>query len=198
MRKIIVTCHSCGQRMQVSRSALGKTGKCTSCGTLIPISADNASAARPSSRGRVLRGHADAYGATQEPTEEAKVRFAKAVELFARHQYAEALAIFDGLAMEYPGNPDIENGRVQCMAAISRPSLGAPSGQSATRLPDGARLDRATVKRVVLEKLLTGSNESIQLQAAEIAGKILGMTEADMSQARKDHADDDDAATADE
>ena len=54
MRKLVVTCE-CGQRMQVPRSAVGKTGLCPTCGQSITITNDNATAAPPPSAARGSR-----------------------------------------------------------------------------------------------------------------------------------------------
>jgi hypothetical protein len=188
MRKLIVTC-TCGQRMQVSRSALGKMGRCTACGARFRVSPENTAPAKPTSQGRALREGVLSpphYGVP--PSEEAKQHFGRAVDLYTQHHYAEALAIFDALAREYPGNPDIQNGRQQCVAAMNRPSLAVPPR---AQLPDGAELNTETVERVVLEKLLYGSTETVQLQAAEIAGRLLGIA-VPVDKEKPDHEEPDD------
>jgi nitroreductase len=173
MRKLVVTCE-CGQRMQVPRSAVGKTGLCPTCGQSITITNDNAQAA-PSRGSRPLNNAKQSWWQGRvAPTEEAKRRFGEAVDLYYGGRYAEALAIFDTLAKQYPGNPDIENGRLQCMKAMRR-APAALTGQTAPAVDPDARLDEETVKRVILEKLLHGGSEATQLQAAELAARLLGL-----------------------
>jgi hypothetical protein len=85
------------------------------------------------------------------------------------------LAIFDGLVRQFPGNPDIENGRTQCLAALKRPDETlALEDRSTMKYADG-ELDEPTVRRVILEKMLRGRSEMAQLQAAELACKLLGL-----------------------
>jgi len=113
-------------------------------------------------------------GGEREPSEDAKRRFGEAVDLYHQQRYAEALAIFDSLAKQFPDNPNIETGRLQCLNAIKRPAALPPAG--GVKLLEGAKLDEETVKRVVLEKLLSGATDSVQLQAADIAVQILGLS----------------------
>lgn len=171
MRKLVVTCQ-CGQRMQVPRSAVGKTGLCPACGQIITISNDNAQAAPIGGNRPLHNARQTWWQGRATPTEEAKRKFGEAADLFYAGKYGEAMAIFDTLAKQYPGNPDIENGRMQCLKALRQPPLAIESRRSDIS-PD-ARLDEETVRRVVLEKLLLGS-EATQLQAAELAARILGM-----------------------
>jgi len=189
MQKLILTCDSCGQRMQVPRSAIGRNGMCPSCGASIRISASNTTAVsrqRPapgggggglfSARNLFWRGR----GAGESPTEEAKQRFGRAVDLFYGGKHAEALAVFDSLAREYAGNQDIEAARQQCLAALRQgrglalehqPGEGWDAGGRGA----GDRLDEETLIRVVTEKLLRGRSDEAQLHAAEIACKLLGI-----------------------
>lgn len=175
MRKLILTCDSCGQRMQVPRSALGRTGLCPSCGASVRINNDTTTAAAPPQKG-TLPNRASWWREGGKTNDDAKRRFGEAVDLYYSGRFAEALAIFNGLSRDFPDNPDIQNGRVQCERALKRPGAGrrlALEDQS-QRLKD-AVLDTDTVKRVVLEKLVAGETEAIQLQAADIAARILGM-----------------------
>jgi len=173
MRKLVVTCQ-CGQRMQVPRSAIGKTGMCPTCGQTVLITAENTRPITPPQRGRLfgLKNTSWWRGAT-EPPEDAKRRFGQAVDLYCSQRYAEAMAIFNSLAKQFPGNPDIENGRAQCIAALKRPPALALEDKSPGHVDP--TLDEATVKDVVLEKLIHGSSETIQLQAAELACRMLGL-----------------------
>ncbi|MBI4557606.1 MAG: hypothetical protein HY706_08485 [Candidatus Hydrogenedentes bacterium] len=170
MRKLILTC-DCGQRMQVPRSALGKAGLCPNCGRSVPIMANNTTPAPLPKQARPLSGKALTWQGAAEPAEDAKRKFGEAVDLYYSQRYAEALAIFDSLTKVYPGNPDIENGRSQCINALKRP-LALEKKETSL---EGAKLDAQTVRKVVLEKMLAGNSEAVQLQAAELASKILGL-----------------------
>ena len=170
MRKLIVTCE-CGQRMQVARSAIGRTGICPTCGQTLLVTGDNT---RPLPRGKggAFSGQSWWRG-VGEPPQDAKRQFGEAVDLYCKRRYAEALAIFNSLAKRFPNNKDIENGREQCISALKRPH-GLALEHKGSPVAD-AKLDEETVKRVVLEKMLHGSTEAIQLQAAELAARILKM-----------------------
>ena len=178
MRKLILTCGSCGQRMQVPRSAIGRTGLCPACGTTVRINSDNTTTAGPARKGMFTGGTSWWRGAGKA-NDDAKRRFGEAVDLYYSGRFAEALAIFNGLARDYPGNPDIQNGRVQCERALRHPGAGRRLAlEDKTEKVKGAVLDRETVERIVLEKLVAGESEAIQLQAADIAARILGMYDA--------------------
>lgn len=171
MRKLVVTCQ-CGQRMQVPRSAVGKTGLCPSCGQSVTISNDNAAPTGPAG-GRPLNARQVWWnGQNAAPPEDARRKFGEAVDLYYNARYAEALAIFNALARQFPGNPDIENGRSQCMSALRRPRMALEHQGGAVQ---NARLDEDTVRRVVLHKMLHGASETVQLQAAELAARLLGL-----------------------
>ncbi len=180
MRKLVVTCE-CGQRMQVPRSAVGKTGLCPTCGQSITITNDNATAAPPPSAARGSRPLNNArqswWQGRAAPSEDARRRFGEAVDLYYLGRYAEALAIFDALAKQFPGNPDIESGRTQCIAGLRRSPAALTMGTagSSGTVPADARLDAETVKRVILDKMIGGATEATQLQAAELAARILGL-----------------------
>ena len=173
MRKLIVTCE-CGQRLRVPYSALGKTGVCVTCGRTIQIMSGNTRR-----EGFTQRGDSSVLRETQWPrrtilSEEDKQRFGKAVDLYAKQQYAEALAIFDAFLEQYPGNPEIEEARNQCLRALKRPRLGAPH-HDVPRLAGDASLNADTVKRVVLEKMLYDTSGATQIEAARLACRILGL-----------------------
>lgn len=181
MRKLIVTCE-CGQRLRVPYSALGKTGVCVTCGRTIQIMSGNTRREGFSQRGdqSVLRD-------TQWPrrtilSEEDKQRFGKAVDLYAKQQYAEALAIFDAFLEKFPNNPEIEEARNQCLRALKRPRIGAPP-QEIPKLPGDVSLNAETVKRVVLEKMLYDPLGATQVEAARLACQILGLFDADACKA---------------
>ena len=182
MRKLLVTCQ-CGQQMQVPRSALGKVGVCPTCGESTRITSSNTSPL-PNGRRRGVFTRQDSWkpaGGAAEPPEEAKQRFGQAVDHYYAGRYGEALAIFDSLAKEFPGNPDIDHGRMQCYKAMRRASLSYQPGAETTASTAGVagqeapELDAATVRRFILEKMLHGRTEATQLQAAELACKVLGM-----------------------
>ena len=189
MRKLTLTC-ACGQRMLVPRSAVGKMGMCPSCGKHIHIGPDRVDPQPGRFRSGFLRRELTRgqRGASMA-SEEAKQRFGQAVDLFYAKRYAEALSLFDTLAKEFPGNPEVQSGRAQCLQFLNRLTF---SGAEARRaLPDGAELDIDTVKRVVLDLLLHGARDEVRLQAAELASKLLGIG-ADQS---KESAGADTAAT---
>jgi len=183
MRKLLVTCE-CGQQMQVPRSALGKMGMCPTCGQTTRISSDNTSALPP----RSAKNKAKAAGAARlnrpsswssgpsAPREDAKQRFGLAVDHYYAGRYAQALAVFDGLAKKYPDNSEIERGCEQCLAAIhgEKVSGSLPPGVTVPLLSQ-SKLDGETVRRIVLEKLVNGSSDEVQLHAAEIASRLLGL-----------------------
>ena len=172
MRKLIVTCE-CGQRLRVPYSALGKTGVCVTCGRTIQIMSGNTRR-----EGFSQRAEHSVLRETQWPrrtilSEEDKQRFGKAVDLYAKQQYAEALAIFDAFLEQFPGNPEIEEARNQCLRALKRPRLNAP--QDVPKLPGESSLTANAVKRVVLEKMLYDSSGATQIEAARLACQILGL-----------------------
>jgi len=170
MRKMIVTCE-CGQRMQAPRSAMGKRGMCPSCGRTFTISPENTTVAPP--RNHVLGAKPSWWKGRNDPPEDAKRRFGEAVDLYYGQRYAEALAIFNALAQEFPGNPDIENGRSRCMSALKkRPAIG-----QTLSLPNKGSFDKETVKRVVLDKMLNATQDDVQLEAAKLAAQILGLVD---------------------
>jgi hypothetical protein len=170
MRKLLVTCE-CGQQMQVPRSAVGKMGKCPTCGATTRITNNN-TRPLPGPRGRTFAKQNWSGEAQNEPPGEAKQRFGQAVDAYYAQRYAEALAIFDALAKEFPGNPDIEHGRAQVVRAMRRPTLPPPGPG---RAPTDADLNEGVIRRIVLEKLLYSNADAVQLQAADIAAKLLGL-----------------------
>lgn len=173
MRKLIVTCE-CGQRLRVPYSALGKTGICVTCGRTIQIMANNTRRDGGPLREEPSAVRESRWQRRTPLTEDAKQRFGKAVDLFNQHRYAEALAIFDSFLVEFPGNPEIEEARAQCLNALKRPRLSSPETmRGPTSEP---RLDAETVKRVVIEKLLYDPSSVVQIEAAKLAVQILGLS----------------------
>ncbi|HOE67894.1 MAG TPA: hypothetical protein PLO62_15350 [Candidatus Hydrogenedentes bacterium] len=189
MQKLIVTCE-CGQRMQVPRSAIGRTGMCPTCGRTMAISADNSSPATSSQqRGRFFSAKTSWWrggAAAVSPTDDAKRKFGQAVDLYYARHYAEALAIFDDLLRRYPGNADIESGRRECLASLRRPqqTLALEDKGASSFGNAGEELNETTIRRIVLHKMLHGSTDAVQLQAAEIACKLLGLFDADRHEKR--------------
>lgn len=175
MLKLIVKC-DCGQQMQVPRSALGRRGLCPNCGRTLTITNDNARPMQPQQQAKPRKGFFGAKGAWWQsrngPSVEAKRRFAEGVDLYMAKRYAEALAIFTSLAEEFPDDPDIAAGRKQCMEALrSVPKLAIAAGK-----PEApAELDAKTVMKVLLEKMVHGTSDDIQLRAAELACRVLGL-----------------------
>ena len=178
MRKLIVSC-DCGTRIRVPYSAIGRSGLCPECGNTVAITGARAvpsngndaadSGGGTTTKARGIRRLFSRGAKTSE--EDAKRRFAKAVDLYFSHRYAEALAIFADLSQRFPGNADIASGHEQCLKALQAPPKLALKDESSS---EGA-LDADTVKRTVLDKLLHGSTEQVQLQAADIACRILGL-----------------------
>jgi len=204
----------CGERIQVPRSALGRTGLCPACGRVIAITAESATTvkgpvpARPASIQNAAPGGASwnaGNGSANAVPPEAKRRFAEAVDLYFSHRYAQALSIFESLAEDYPENSDIISGRQMCTAALrnrqplaldhqsgSSTNLPVPidgrAGEPVRRLapptesiPDSVVED--TLKHVLVEKMLNGSDDRIQLRAAELAIRVFGF-------GKKKHEDD--------
>jgi hypothetical protein len=186
MRKLIVSC-DCGTKIRVPYSAIGRSGLCPECGRTVAITGaravpsngnDAADSGDGSTRARGIR-RLFGRGAKNEE-EDAKRRFAKAVDLYFSHRYAEALAIFADLSRRFPGNADIASGHEQCLQALQAPPRLALKDESAA---EGA-LDADTVRRTVLDKLLHGSTEQVQLQAADIACRMLGLYAGSGAKAR--------------
>lgn len=171
MRKLIVTCQ-CGQRMQVPQSAFGKVGMCPTCGHTLRINNQNTSrpggaavggAGRPFERSRMM-----------DTSEQDKRRYGEAVDLCKSGRFGEALALFEALARQYPGHPGIENGRSHCLRNLHGTAGLLESDGRIESVPQGG-FDRKTVRQVILNKMLRGGSEEIQLQAAELAARVLGM-----------------------
>ena len=170
MRKILVTCE-CGQQMKTPRSSLGKMGTCLACGRTMRITAGNTDPLPRSEKRDVPFGQASPGAPVSDRTDDARRRFGQAVDLYRTKRYAEALAVFDELAREYPGNPEITHSREECIKAMrSTALLPAPS----TRLLAQSDLDEQTVRQIILDKLLNAPSDDIQLRAAELACKYLG------------------------
>ncbi|GMW02546.1 MAG: hypothetical protein AMXMBFR84_36820 [Candidatus Hydrogenedentota bacterium] len=217
MRRLMVIC-SCGERIQVPQSALGKMGLCPGCGQTIAITKESAVPVKtPVAPGRPLGravscpscGHAFTVGgeaaspqATRQesishnghrPTDDAKRRFAEAVDLYFNKRYAEALVLFNDLSVQYPGNSDIDAARQQCVISMNiarglvlehKPAVPDPpptvvrvqrpaqysAGDAAA---PASGLTQETLKQVLLQKMMHGSSEEIQMRATELAFKLI-------------------------
>lgn len=175
MEMLALNC-SCGQEMVVPQNALGRTGLCPGCGGHVAINDGNTRPYRPrrrenGNRALALRRH-EAHE-TQGAREDAWRNFAAAVDLYNSRRYAEALAMLDTLLRQFPGNPHVQTARDQCIVALERVTQ---SGVSYDGKPvDDAVLSPELVKSIVLDKLLHGASEEVQLKAAQLAAQLLGM-----------------------
>ena len=172
MRKVIVTCE-CGQRLQAPFSALGRTGVCVACGRKMQIALGavrTEPAAEPHDAGPPKRSW---WRKDAAPSPDAQERFARAVDLYCSGNYAEALALLDVLSREYPDRPEVEQARAYCFRALHRPRLGVAEGLRTS--PGTGALDEDTIKRVLLDKLLHGRPDSVQIDAARLACELLGL-----------------------
>ena len=157
-------------------SAVGKIGLCPECGVQISITPEATRPYQPRRRegGRLLSLRREAK---QDNTnrQEAWRQFATAVDLFNTRRYAEALAILDTLLTQFPGNPNVQIARDQCMEALHRTTTSAYSydGESI----DDGYLHEDLVKSVILDKMLNGTTDEIQLKAADLAARVLGLYE---------------------
>lgn len=228
MRRLMVLC-ICGERIQVPRSALGRTGLCPACGRVISITADSATAIKgpvpakpaPVQNAAPLGGASwnSGNGRANTVPSDAKRRFAEAVDLYFSQRFAQALSIFESLAEEFPDNADIISGRQMCMTALrnrqqpalehhpgSSANLPAPldarTGEPPRRLapptepiPDSVVED--TLKHVLIEKMLNGSDDRVQLRAAELAIRVFGFGKKKGDDDAPDDGDMNDAAAQD-
>lgn len=110
---------------------------------------------------------------------QAKQEFARAVDLYFARRYAQALAVFLSLNQTLPNDPDIQKGRMLCVRALqAAPALAIEHKKrtppALTHNPS-AELDAGTVKKFILEKMLHGETEAVQLRAAELASRIVGL-----------------------
>ncbi len=173
-----IGCEACGQIMRVPPGSEGRRGQCPACGHKIHLSParlhplSQAEAPRPG--GGLLRNRTQRTRQAETATREAAARrFAEAVDLYGQGRYAEALYLLDALKRDYPANEEIDSARAQCLAALGAAPAGLPAPEAAEAAE--AELTCDTVRRVVLEKLLYGRTESVQLEAAELAARLLGM-----------------------
>lgn len=178
MQKLTLTCE-CGQEMLVPEDALGRVGYCPACGREIEIEPGR-TRVRPGANdsGRLLSMHRTTRRvpapATAGHAEDAGWRrFAEAVDLYNGKRFAESLALLNALHAEHPDNPQVNAARAQCLRALQR-SANALTEYEGARVADD-RLTPALVKSVVLDKMLHAKDESVQLQAAELAARLLDL-----------------------
>lgn len=204
MRRLMVVC-ACGERIQVPRSALGKTGLCPACGRSVEVTTANAVPIQtrgpvPTAKASSAQSGQWSTGPTPRAVDDTKRKFAEAVDLYFAHRYAEALTIFTTLATLHPDNPDIEMGRSMCVSALrtapghsleSRRHAGElpapdsmPHDFAAANRPPRRRtellsgpvppLDLDVFQRFLVDKMMHGESDEIQLRAAELAAKMFG------------------------
>lgn len=218
MRRLVVQC-SCGERIQVPHSALGKAGLCPSCGATVFISKDNAAPYRGTAASttrstpqpeRAWTGGAAASGAP----EDIRRRFAEGVDLYFAKRYSEALVIFNTLAAAMPHDADIQMGQTMCLNALRKISplglgYGAPFGQLPA--PEDAQdraesllhgptptMDRDFFKRFLFDKMLHGQGDDVQMRAAELAAKMFGFLDGNAPDSEAAESDGRDAETEDD
>ncbi|MBI2435353.1 MAG: hypothetical protein HYV26_21055 [Candidatus Hydrogenedentes bacterium] len=175
MDKLSLVC-ACGQEMVVPESALGRSGLCPGCGQQIEITRDNTQPYRPRRRetgGRMLAVRRREVRQEDNHREEAWRNFATAVDLYNGRRYAEALTLLNTLLQHFPGNEHVETARDQCLEALQRTTHSAHHYEG--RPIDDGVLSPELVKSVVLDKMLNGATDEVQLQAAELAARLLGV-----------------------
>ncbi len=173
MRRLIMTC-PCGQRMQVPRAAFGKVGVCSRCGQKLRVGSANAErTALPGPDGSGESGGWETPFAGR--SESAKRRFGEAVDLFYQARYAEALAILDTLAEEFPGNEEVRRARRRCLDEMGARETARGEGAAPSGPETEGHFDEDTARRVILELMLRGQSDSVRLQAAELACRLLGL-----------------------
>lgn len=176
MSKLTLTC-GCGQEMLVPESAMGKVGLCPQCGREVVITRVNTRAiesAPPAPRrpGSGLLNKRHAVRRVNELREESSRKFANAVDLYNNKRYAEALAILDGLMSDFPDNGHVQSAREECLRALHG-LLALPRTYDERPVAEQT-LNADLVRSVILEKLLHG-DDATQLQAADLAARLLGI-----------------------
>lgn len=171
---------ACGQSMSVPESAVGRVGLCPACGAEIAITRERlqvpmAQSDAPRRPGGGLLSHKRMQQVQQssEHREEAWRKFATAVDLYNSRRYAEALTLLNTLQQTFPGNPHVEAAQAQCAEALRE--AATPRLEYAGSAVAEDVLTEALVKSVVLKKMLHGGTEEIQLQAAELGARLLGL-----------------------
>ncbi|MBX7255448.1 MAG: hypothetical protein K1Y02_03715 [Candidatus Hydrogenedentes bacterium] len=132
MQRLVVTC-VCGERIQVPRSAIGRTGLCPACERPITIRSQNATPARtqPAPRAVEVSPSVPVPASSVMPgplaanrvmmaADDSKRRFSQAVDLYFNGRYAESLTLFDALVQEFPDLEEIKTGRALCLGALRK------------------------------------------------------------------------------
>lgn len=182
MRKLLVTC-MCGERIQVPRSALGRTGLCPSCGRALKISSDNAAPMQSGNASATPHENVRIPG-PETTVEDAQLTFGKAVDHYYAGEIAQALVLFSRLRTLYPDREEIVRARTLCANAIRHATPLPP--QPSTQLLEASNADEpspdeaadltpATIRKFILHKMLHGETELAQIQAAELAGRMVGL-----------------------
>jgi hypothetical protein len=115
------------------------------------------------------------WGSGPGPSLDAKEQFGRAVDLYCKGSYGEALVIFDALRQEFPDSTEIERARQQCVDARNRDPLNLPGPASGQVMGD--TLDENTLRsmrRIAVEKMLHGESDAVQIQAAELVARLSG------------------------
>jgi hypothetical protein len=181
MRKLIVSC-MCGERIQVPRSALGRTGLCPGCGRSLKITPDNAV---PLADPQPDPGVKIAAPDTAEM--DAKLTFGKAVDHYYAGEVAQALVLFTRLLAVHPDSDEIQRARTLCADTIRRAKPLPPKAHPLIEHKPAAveefdNLTSAAVRKFILDKMLHGETETAQLHAAELAGKMVGLIRDDRAE----------------
>lgn len=186
MQRLIVVCQ-CGERIRVPRNAIGRTGLCPGCGRRLRVRSDNTVPFRPATYGFDRPARNTQRQAAHEapllpqvayprPAESDKLLFGKGVDLYISGKYGEALALFSSLLQRHPDNEDIYTARQLCAKGL-RALPFEHRNLRPERLGEPQRLDAKFVHSFVLNMMMNGASENVQLQAAELACRILGMIE---------------------
>ena len=159
--------------MQVPRSALGKTGLCPACSRAIPIRTDNTQPAPPTGAFAPFSNTTPQVAPPSSPAEDDKRRFGEAVDLYFARRYAEALAVFNSLATRLPDCPEVEMGRSLCLKALqTRPTFALEDKRAPS---DPSQLTEDLIKKLLVHLMMNASSQEIQLKAAELACRVLGI-----------------------
>jgi len=182
MRKLLVTC-MCGERIQVPRSALGRTGLCPSCGRAIKITTDNASPMQAPNASALTDADVK-IPAPETAAEDAQLTFGKAVDHYYAGEVAQALVLLTRLSGRYPERDEIARARKLCAEAIrtatplppqpSTPAIGYTEANDSTPT-DENELTTTAVRKFIIHKMHHAETELAQIQAAELAGRMVGL-----------------------
>jgi hypothetical protein len=172
MRKLLLKCE-CGEKMQVPRSAIGKSGMCPSCGRSVAIRQDNTSPLAFGDLSAPSKNGMPGGNGASIPSAEDKRSFGAAVDLYFEGRYGEALSLLNTLLDKYPDNAEIETARDLCVDQFEARMRRTP-GNNADKY-EGRPLTEQLVKDFVVDMMVNGSSEAAQLSAAELACRILGI-----------------------